>query len=39
MGFHLITNSEVELHEQGELEQLVKRKVLGKEILDYNAKV
>jgi len=39
VGYMLLTNDEVDLHTQEELEQLSKKKVINPIMLDYNIKV
>lgn len=39
IGYYLTSNADMELHEQEQLEHLVKKKVINKNILDYNKKV
>ena len=39
VGMELLSNAEVELHSQEELEQLAKRRVISKEFLRYNDQV
>ncbi len=39
IAFELTTNMEVELHSQEELEHLAKRRVIGKQCVNYNQQV
>ncbi len=39
IGYFLTSNIDVELHEQEELEHLAKKKVISKNIVEYNKKV